>query len=323
MPTREPSPNTEAAQKVVQDFAGELARLRELHGNPSFQRMADNIRHVHDAAGSKNTFHRMISKPERIYEREYVRGFVIALGLSDREADEWELRRFQTMRNYQDIHECSAAPAAEPRPARRWHAGRGVRVSVILAVGIIAAMTSGFLIVANSSPSSPVPLANGGLPQPRDGADPKDSGCSLDPRVATLSSAEVDYGGRPVGLDELRYSPGCGVAWARFSPFPAARIPYSSIIQVNIFRPASHNLEESFQAPYAGAQIYGNVLRSTVGCVYASVSIDVAGRKSPASRTWCFRGKTPQQEIGAGDRHAFRAAAQEPASSSAVARLPH
>jgi hypothetical protein len=300
---------TDKAQDIVRFFANDLAKLRELHGNPSFERMHNAIRHNARAAGSKNTFHRMISNPDRIYEPEFVRGFVLALGLEDHEADVWEQRRAQAMREYQ--HRDSAAASAPPErtPAQPWLARRRLAIFATAAVIIIAAVIAAFLGVGGPSDShnnariisSRLP-ANVALMQPRDGADPKDSGCSLDPSTVTLDSAEVDYEGHPAGLDELRYSPHCGVAWARFTPFPAARIPADAIIHVDVFRPGSHNLEESFQAPYVGAPVYGNVMRSTVECVYASVAIEVAGKESPESRTWCFRGKTPEENVASSGR---------------------
>lgn len=126
-----------------------------------------------------------------------------------------------------------------------------------------------------------------------DGADPKDSGCALDPDVVTLDSAEVDYQGLPAGLDELRYSPRCGVAWTRFEPFPKATIPVNALIHVDVVRPDSHNLRLPFSIRYSGAPVYGNVMVSTQDCVYAAATIEVAGKLLPESRTHCFRGRTP------------------------------
>ncbi len=126
-----------------------------------------------------------------------------------------------------------------------------------------------------------------------DGADPKDSGCALDPAVVTLDSAEVDLGGGPVGLDELRYSPRCGVAWARFTPFPKAVIPTTVVVHVDVVRPATNNQRLPFHATYVGAPVYGNVMNSTEECVYAAVTIDQGPTPMPESRTHCFRGATP------------------------------
>jgi transcriptional regulator with XRE-family HTH domain len=125
-----------------------------------------------------------------------------------------------------------------------------------------------------------------------DGADPKDSGCALDPNVETLDSAEVDLYGGPVGLIELRYSPQCGVAWPRFEEFPLARIPRGAIVHTDVVRPDTGQFRLPFQQPYIGAPIYGNVMRSTEHCAYAAGRIEVNGESAPESRTHCFRGRT-------------------------------
>jgi transcriptional regulator with XRE-family HTH domain len=125
-----------------------------------------------------------------------------------------------------------------------------------------------------------------------DGADPKDSGCALDPNVETLDSAEVDLHGGPVGLIELRYSPQCGVAWPRFEEFPLARIPRGAIVHVDVVRPDADQFRLPFQQPYVGAPIFGNVMRSTEHCTYAAGRIEITGESAPESRTHCFRGRT-------------------------------
>lgn len=90
-------------------FAQDLASLRELNGSPSFARMHAAVRHLANAAGSKNTFHRMVTNPDRIYEREYVRGFVLALGLGEDAASKWEQRRIEALRECQALRGCPPA----------------------------------------------------------------------------------------------------------------------------------------------------------------------------------------------------------------------
>lgn len=125
-----------------------------------------------------------------------------------------------------------------------------------------------------------------------DGADPKDSGCALDPNVETLDSAEIDLHGSPVGLIELRYSPQCGVAWPRFEEFPLARVPRGAIVHTDVVRPDTGQFRLPFQQPYVGAPIYGNVMRSTEHCAYAVGRIEASGESAPENRTHCFRGRT-------------------------------
>jgi hypothetical protein len=125
----------------------------------------------------------------------------------------------------------------------------------------------------------------------KDGADPEDSGCASDPAEYQLDDAEVDYNGLPVGSAQLKYSPGCGVAWARFQPFSKADIPTHIAIHVDIVRPDDNNERSAFDAPNVGAPVYGNVLLSTSKCVYAAVWI--GDKKSTSeTHTHCFRGRT-------------------------------
>jgi hypothetical protein len=295
MTNQERADGARTAEDVVRSFAAELARLRELHGSPSFARMQAAVRHTAKAAGSKNTFHRMITSPERIYEPEFVWGFVVALGLSDDEAQAWEQRRIQALREYQALRDKTPPRAADGQRERGWHAGSrvtAVAVTAVLALGLALTAAAffgggqpGAVPPSAASHRSARPAGGGGITPPRDGADPEDSGCARDPAVVALDSTEVDYRGRPAGLDELWYSPRCGVAWARFQPFPDARIPAGAIIHVDVFRPGSGNLEEAYQAPYVGAAVYGNVLQSTATCVYATATIEEAGKELPESHT--------------------------------------
>jgi hypothetical protein len=297
--------SAETAHAAVRSFASDLARLRELHGSPSFARMQAAIRHTGHTAGSKNTFHRMISSPDRIYEPEFVRGFVLAIGLDEAEADAWEQRRIQALQDYQARRDAAPPDISEGMPSGRRHADRRLTIGAAsLAVALAVAVIATQLIGGSKPGSSHAHASTGGLargvgqPSAADGADPKNSGCALDPAVTTLDSAEVDYKGRPAGLGELRYSPRCGVAWARFQPFPLAKVPAGAIIHVNVYRPGTRVSEETFQAHYVGAAVYGNVLQSTANCVYAGVTIEEAGRELPLSRTRCFRGETPQESEG-------------------------
>lgn len=289
----------DAAREVVLHFASDLGRLRELHGSPSFERMSSSIRHTGRTAGSKNTFHRMINGPDRIYGPEFVRGFVLALGLGDDEADAWEQRRIEALCQYQIIRDTAMTgqiPGCLPMNRLKF---RGKRLAAAAIILVAAGLSS--VAVVLTVKGNPASLFSGHLQvSPRDGADPKESGCSLDPAVRTLDSAEVDYLGVPVGLDELRYSPECGVAWTRFEPFPKAQIPSVAIVHVDVIRPGSDNLRMPFSESYAHAAVFGNVLRSTEDCVYAAVAIDVSGKGLPESHTHCFRGETPVADGGPG-----------------------
>ena len=126
----------------------------------------------------------------------------------------------------------------------------------------------------------------------RDGADPKDSGCASDTGVSSLDVQEVTAGGGPVGLLELRYSPACGVAWARFtlSDRPQTLPPGDVTALLTVSRPAD-GAKAPFRIPLTGPPVFGNVLNSTVNCVSAEVTLSGPGWTSPTARTGCYRGR--------------------------------
>ena len=247
--------------------------------------MQEAVRHVHGAAGSKNTFHRMVNDPERIFEPEYVRGFVVALGLDDQEAAEWEQRRRDAVQLMQASTADRAAAdedrAMPPQARATWWRSRRFFAAAVLLILCAAGIPAAVIVHRMSVPARLTP---------GDGSDPVDNGCSLDPNVMVLDNAEVDYRGKAAGSAQLLYSPRCGVAWPRFKPFPAAEIPSGTMVHVDVVRPADKSIRSPFEAAFAGEWIYGNVLRSTEHCVYAAVSLGDSG--TPESRTHCFRGRT-------------------------------
>ena len=284
-------------REVVTGFAADLAKLRELQGNPSFEKMYRAIRHDTRTAGSKNTFHRMVTKPDRIYEPEFVRGFVLALGLGDKDAAIWEERRVRALLELQAMRKTQMVEVETASPSQRRNSitAKTLLAPLMLVLAILAAAI--FLNVFSRKSNIPQGASAGAATAktPRDGADPVDSGCSRLQGVHILDNAEVDFAGLPVGLAELVYSPLCGVSWARFEPFIRAKIPAGATIKVDVVRVSPHRMTEPYSAPYVGEPVYGNVLQSTESCVYATVTIEVHGRQLPASDTRCFRGDVPVQ----------------------------
>jgi len=204
-----------------------------------------------------------------------------------------------------------AAAPERGRRTSRWRPSPLLVGGVALALSVLTAAATGVALArspgaapaaasASSATAAPDALPMGPV---ADGADPKDSGCALDPGVVTLDSAEVDLRGLPAGLVQLRYSPQCGVGWSRFEAFPKAVIPTGAAIHVDVVRPASHDLRLPFAAPWTGVPVYGNVMVSTSHCVFAAAAIEVGGAALPESRTHCFRGRiaelTPVGTAGA------------------------
>jgi transcriptional regulator with XRE-family HTH domain len=187
------------------------------------------------------------------------------------------------------------------KPADRTVGRRRARTWIVASVAS-AALGAAVMAAVFALPGRPTPRREqqpivGPTQTVNDGADPKDSGCSLDPNVDTLDSMEVDWKGKPVGLIELRYSPECGVAWPRFEPFPAARIPNTVVVHTDVVRPKSRT-RENFQSVWVGVAVYGNVLHSTEQCVYAAGRIETVDQPMPETRTHCFRGRTPDGTSG-------------------------
>jgi hypothetical protein len=276
-----------------------LRELRCAAGGPSYRAMAQRAHRsqtaLSEAAGG-------VQLPTWDTVEAYVRA-------CDGDPTDWRGRWDEAAKT----SDLAAADADEPSPVvadaeseseeLAHPQGRRLRHPRLVAAGALGLVVIGVggVMVFINQPSSirivPVVSApsTAARSQIADGADPKDSGCALDPAVVTLDSAEVDFNGQPAGLDELRYSPHCGMAWARFESFPKAQIPAGIVIHVDVVRPDDHNLRFPFQAKYVGAPVYGNVALSTAKCVFAASWIEASGKRVPESKTHCFRGKTMEQ----------------------------
>ncbi|MDG4766024.1 DUF2690 domain-containing protein [Solwaraspora sp. WMMD406] len=176
------------------------------------------------------------------------------------------------------------------RPTRR---RRTVSWLASVAVGVGAIALLGATMTRPQTPAPPdgEPTVVAPVSAVADGADPKDSGCALDPDVVSVDQVETSLGRQALGVIELRYSPMCGVAWPRFLPYAVERIPYGTRLHVDVVRPADGARAE-FIAEYAGTGTFGNVLHSTRDCVQAEVRIDMPENPDGASaQTACFRGR--------------------------------
>ncbi len=283
----------------VERFASQLRELRDQAGRPKYSAMAQRVHRsqttLSEAAGG-----------ERLPTWDTAEAFVRACGgdvASWRKL--WEQASLAQQANGSPAESPAVAPAEiQGAPRQRRHkillaaAAAGVLVTAVVAALAVAGPSSAPRTDVQPSPPGSPALTDGSRQAIADGADPKDSGCALDPNVETLDSMEVDLRGQPVGLIELRYSPVCGVAWPRFEPFKLARIPTTAVVHVDVIRPQTRQLRLPFHAKYVGAAVYGNVMRSTEQCVYAAGRVELAGQHSPESRTHCFRGRIPEGAVG-------------------------
>lgn len=303
----------------VAAFAAQLRELRERAGTPKYTVMAKR-------SGRSQTALSEAAGGQKLPTWETTEAFVQACGGDPREwRSRWEAARPETngttaedpppipepavVGSDDHLHLPPEGPPAEGdapdgSPPIAWSQQHRVALAVASAalLGLIV-VTIGGLVWSESRPSKPslaavAPAATTTTTESstgvvRDGADPKDSGCALDPEVMTLESVEVDVAGKSAGLGQLRYSPQCGVAWPRFEQFPQAQIPKGTMLHVDVIRPDDRSLRVPYQAPYDGVPIYGNVMLSTARCVYAAVWFDEPGEKPAETRTHCFKGKTP------------------------------
>lgn len=258
----------------VQQFANDLRRLREQAGSPTYRQLAERAHYSPAALSQAAAGRAMPSLPVTL-------AFVEACG-GDRE--EWE-RRWQALRNGGD----ETAPA----PRRRWPVLVGLSVAVLLAgVGIAVFVTNRPAAVAGPTPTrtpSELPVWQSGPDQPvADGSDPKRAHCDTD--VTTLAAATATLTGGVVAGDiELRYSPGCDSAWARFTPTPSLPADPTILVTVVTERPADDK-RRPFTVSNGGLAIFGDMLLLSKGCVAAQVVLRQNDQQLGEATTDCRTG---------------------------------
>lgn len=291
------------------EFAAQLRALREQAGRPTYKRLEKvagfSASTLSEAAGGA-----------KFPTWDVTLAYVTACGGdAGRWRDRWETTRRvieaepaqQPDAHVEQPSRDTPQPQISPTPARRRRTGRrtfvvAATIVAVVIIGVTAAVVAAARDGASDRPRSPQSTAGGlvGTPMTRvaDGADPKESGCSTEPAVATLDSHEVNVEGVPIGLLELRYSPRCGVAWGRFTPgalAPPITKPGPMEIHVDVYRP-DDGVEHLYETVYIGLPVYGGVLHSSAHCVFASAHFFGKGWQVPASRTGCFRGTTGIRE---------------------------
>lgn len=260
----------------MQAFGSELRGLREAAGRPKYAVLAQR-------SGRSQTALSEAAGGQQFPTWETVEAFVRAC---NGDVVHWRRRWSDTAAA---IGSTSQEPDSAPNPMTAPKPPGRVRILLAAAVAV-AAITGAAIALW---PSASDERATTGTQQrtsastsAADGADPKQSRCAYDPEVNTLDSVELDQGGQPRGLVELRYAPSCGMAWSRFTPFPQAGIRPGTAIHVVIRRPADGR-QASYQAPSVGAPVFGAMLRSTAHCVLASAWL---GSDPTPTETSCFRG---------------------------------
>jgi hypothetical protein len=88
------------------------------------------------------------------------------------------------------------------------------------------------------------------------------------------------------GEVELRYSPHCRAAWARFEPEDGWNPGAGTMVTVWTVRPADQ-ATQSYSVEFGGEAIIGNMLMTARGCVLAEVTMVRRSARSPVAATAC------------------------------------
>ncbi|MEV4722195.1 DUF2690 domain-containing protein [Micromonospora humida] len=143
-----------------------------------------------------------------------------------------------------------------------------------------------------SGPAPTDPAATGGTPVP-DGADPQEERCQVDAvSTETVPVPDPDPTQPTYGSLTLRYSPRCQAAWPLF--VSTERVPTGATIRLAATRPAdgaASRFDYPFMIKSQVYSVFGNVLRTTRGCVSVTVDITAADNRSvlASARTPCVQ----------------------------------
>lgn len=304
---RRPKP-VEGEVSALMVLAAELRRLRREAGNPPYRTMAVKARY------SASTLSEAASG-RRLPTLAVVLAYALACDA------ETECLREQWRQAAAAVHahrECPSAEQAVPdddddsavppvaveyattpahaRPSRI----AGPALAVLAAVLLLAA------VVPQMLPSSHGRTAHAGTPAPGSGpvrtitenTDPQDTRCDQG-RVDTVAAANL-YGPARFFLGSvwLRHAPGCEAMWARFEPAAGLARLRKVKITLSLVRP-SDGRTLRYDTPYLGDFVYGNMLRTTHGCLIAEATV-VASRPArgpaaaiPGKDPFVVRGRTP------------------------------
>ncbi len=283
-------------QGPLQRFAADLRELRKSAGSPTYRALADRA-HYSAAALSQAAAGRMLPS------RALTLAFVEACGGDAAAWDErWQQLAHQLGPQGPVVVADGPAPPDEagdqpvPRRSRRIGAlaAAGVAALVIVGGGATALAMSGrpparAAAVPPSPSPSPSALAvwpNGPDQPVADGSDPKRSHCDRD--VQTLDAADAVLASGVVAGDvELRYSPECRAAWARFTPTPSLPVRPTILVTVTTVRPAD-GLHRPFTVSQGGLAVIGDILLVAKGCVQAQVVLAEQGRQLATASTKCL-----------------------------------
>ncbi|ROO60744.1 uncharacterized protein DUF2690 [Micromonospora sp. Llam0] len=246
-------------------FVADLEQLRRDAGQPSLRKMAERAHYSHTALSS-------VLSGTRLPSLELTLAFVRAC---DGDENTWRQRWSQV-----DALVNGAAPPADRPAVREPHVSR----RALAATGGIAAVVAAVILVPTSvldrlGGAAQEPVATSAAVSPAaDGADPQQEQCHLDAvSTHTVQVPDRDPAQPPYGSLTLRYSQRCQAAWPLF--VSTERVPTGVTIRLSISRPsdgAVSRFDYPYLVPSQVYSVYGNVLRTTEGCVEVAVEISSA-----------------------------------------------
>ncbi|MBW4704072.1 DUF2690 domain-containing protein [Micromonospora sp. RL09-050-HVF-A] len=293
------------------EFVADLARLRREAGQPSLRKMSATAHYSHTALAG-------VLSGARLPSLELTMAFVRACGGDEaawrarwhREAGSGPQQPGPEPAGSQPagLQQPGSQPATAESPGDstprrpvtrrpavpRWALAATAGLTVLLAGSIVP-----LLVDARSHPnrqaerpvdtSLPAPAAA----PPTDGADPQEERCQVDAVSAeTVPVPDPDPKQPPYGSLTLRYSPRCRAAWPLF--VSTERVPTGSTVRLSATRPsdgAVTRFDYPFMVKRQVYSVFGNILRTTPGCVSVTVDITAADNRSvlASARTPCVR----------------------------------
>lgn len=184
-------------------------------------------------------------------------------------------------------------------------------IGAVVAAVLAAIFSNGFGLFPSpnstsgpaSSASPPVPArtapaaAAAAIEQRYDGKDPtgkdgSNSKCADPPPsqpVSNVHPSVIGPSGKVVGHIELRTSPICPVIWARVSWLTGSYpMPLGWSLHIVMHRRA-HSKTIQYISHDTSNYVYGNMLATVSGCVYAEVYFAKGSRRTPSALTPCLR----------------------------------
>ena len=183
-------------------------------------------------------------------------------------------------------------------------AGKYAIAAAIVGAVVAAAATKGFGLISANRPGAGATAMAGGsatsaaaIDQRYDGKDPagKDgprSKCADPPASQPITQVRPSVpgpGGQVVGYVDLRTSPICPVIWARVYWLKGSyRMPPGWSLHIVMHRPVDHKTIE-YVAYDTSTYVYGNMLATVRGCVYAEVYFAKGSDRTHPAQTQCMR----------------------------------